>query len=175
MNDARRMTYQLVIEPDEDRFHAYCPELPDCRTWGDSEAEALQHLLEAVELYLESLIADGEPIPGIERLARIREICNAVVHAFAKLDSVLLVGAYWDRSELHFYVCLDMPKYDAQMMDYALDVEYDLHNQYDYEQTGFLLVFNYHPLPSHDRQGKPKYGTILLDKIVSVESCLCRR
>jgi len=33
--------FEVIIEPDEDRYHAYCPILRGCRTWGHTEAEAL--------------------------------------------------------------------------------------------------------------------------------------
>ncbi|RLC71531.1 MAG: type II toxin-antitoxin system HicB family antitoxin [Chloroflexi bacterium] len=54
---------RAVLEPDEDGFHAFCPGLPGCHTWGSTKAEALENLREAASLYLESLIAHGEPIP----------------------------------------------------------------------------------------------------------------
>lgn len=54
---------RAVLEPDEGGFHAFCPGLPGCHTWGSTEAEALENLREAASLYLESLIAHGEPIP----------------------------------------------------------------------------------------------------------------
>jgi len=54
---------RAVLEPDEGGFHAFCPGLPGCHTWGSTEEEALANLREAASLYLESLIAHGEPIP----------------------------------------------------------------------------------------------------------------
>jgi len=35
---------------------------------GDTKEEALANIKEAIELYLESLQADGEPIPGEESM-----------------------------------------------------------------------------------------------------------
>lgn len=53
---------RAVIE--EDRFdngslayHAFCPELKGCHTWGHSPEEALANIREAAELYMEDLIA----------------------------------------------------------------------------------------------------------------------
>lgn len=42
------------------------PILPGCVSEGDTKEEALANIKEAIELYLESLRADGEPIPSEE-------------------------------------------------------------------------------------------------------------
>ncbi|MBI3610939.1 MAG: type II toxin-antitoxin system HicB family antitoxin [Nitrospirae bacterium] len=46
------MRLRVVIEPDEDVFMAYCPELPGCVTYGKTEKEAQKSIKEAIELYL---------------------------------------------------------------------------------------------------------------------------
>jgi predicted RNase H-like HicB family nuclease len=58
-------TYQftVVIEPDEERFHAYVPALPGCHTFGDTLDEARANIAEAVQVHVESMQQDGEPIP----------------------------------------------------------------------------------------------------------------
>jgi predicted RNase H-like HicB family nuclease len=58
--------FTVVIEPDEDGFHAYVPALPGCHTFGDTLDEARANVVEAMELHIESMQQDGEPIP-IER------------------------------------------------------------------------------------------------------------
>jgi predicted RNase H-like HicB family nuclease len=57
--------FRVVIEPDEDRWSAYCPALQHYAavTWGHTQEEALQHIREVVQMVLEELIEDGEPIP----------------------------------------------------------------------------------------------------------------
>ena len=59
------MTYQftVVIEPDEQGYHAFVPALPGCHTFGDTLDEARANIAEAMELHIESMQADGEPIP----------------------------------------------------------------------------------------------------------------
>ena len=61
-------TYQftVVIEPDEEMFHAFVPALPGCHSYGATVDEARANIAEAIELHVESLQADGEPIP-VER------------------------------------------------------------------------------------------------------------
>ena len=57
------LTFTVVIEPDEDMFHAYVPILPGCHTFGETIEEALVNIREAMELYVESLREDGEAVP----------------------------------------------------------------------------------------------------------------
>jgi predicted RNase H-like HicB family nuclease len=60
--------FQVLVEPDtmEDSqraYHAYCPALKGCHTWGRTYDEALANVREAIELYIEDLQQSGEPIP----------------------------------------------------------------------------------------------------------------
>jgi len=52
----------LEKEPDGG-YHAFCPKLKGCHSQGDTFEEAIQNITEAMELYLESLMADNQPIP----------------------------------------------------------------------------------------------------------------
>lgn len=64
-------TYRVIIEPDEDVFHAYAPALPGCHTWGATIDEARMMIRDAIDVYVRSLVADGETVPqdaGIEVL-----------------------------------------------------------------------------------------------------------
>jgi predicted RNase H-like HicB family nuclease len=62
----RTYTYSVVVEPDEDAWHAYCPALQDygAATWGMTRAEALQHIREVVAMVVAELIEDGETVPA---------------------------------------------------------------------------------------------------------------
>jgi predicted RNase H-like HicB family nuclease len=71
---AQEHIFEAVIEPDEDRYHAYFPSLSGCRTWGHTEEEAYENIQEALELYLEALIEEGDPIPGIGIVESIQDI-----------------------------------------------------------------------------------------------------
>jgi len=59
------MSYQftVVIEPDEQGYHAFVPVLPGCHSFGDTLDEARANIVEAMQLHVESMEADGEPIP----------------------------------------------------------------------------------------------------------------
>ena len=54
---------QIVVEPDDSGFHAYCPALRGIHVSGDTEQEAVRNASDAVIAYLHSLIKHGEPIP----------------------------------------------------------------------------------------------------------------
>ena len=57
--------FKVVVEPDEDKWSAYCPALlkQGASTWGDTKEEALKHIHEVVQMVVETLLEDGEPIP----------------------------------------------------------------------------------------------------------------
>ena len=61
-------TYSVVVEPDEDAWHAYSPALQGygAATWGTTRAEALQHIREVVAMVVAELIEGGEPLPADE-------------------------------------------------------------------------------------------------------------
>lgn len=59
--------FQVVIEEDrfEDghpAFHAYCPSLKGCHTWGHTYSEALSNIQEVIEIYVADLVEGGETI-----------------------------------------------------------------------------------------------------------------
>ena len=53
----------IVVEPDGDEFHAYCPALKGLHVSGETPEEALQNAKDAAIAYLDSLIRHGDPIP----------------------------------------------------------------------------------------------------------------
>jgi predicted RNase H-like HicB family nuclease len=57
------MRYAIVIEKAEANYAAYVPDLPGCVATGDTLQETEKLIREAVEFHLESLRADGLPIP----------------------------------------------------------------------------------------------------------------
>jgi predicted RNase H-like HicB family nuclease len=55
--------FTVVIEPDEEGFHAFVPVLPGCHSFGATVDEARANIVEAMELHIESMREDGEPVP----------------------------------------------------------------------------------------------------------------
>ena len=57
--------YEVVLIPEAGGgYVATVPALPGCASQGETRDEALAMIREAIELYLESLEAHGDPIPG---------------------------------------------------------------------------------------------------------------
>lgn len=59
-------TFKVVVEPDEDRWRAFCPALEDqgAATWGYTREEALRHIREVLEMMVAEFIEEGRPVPG---------------------------------------------------------------------------------------------------------------
>ena len=56
--------YKVILEPEPSGgFSVFVPSLPGCASQGETEAEALANIREAIELYLWSLRDDGLAIP----------------------------------------------------------------------------------------------------------------
>ncbi len=55
-------TYRIIVEPDEGGYHAFVPALPGCHTWGKTIEEARAMVRDAIDVYLRSMIADGQAI-----------------------------------------------------------------------------------------------------------------
>jgi antitoxin HicB len=57
--------FHVVLQPEkEGGFSAFVPALPGCASQGETEAEAIRNIKEAIELYVEGLVADRQPIPS---------------------------------------------------------------------------------------------------------------
>lgn len=56
-------TFTVVTEKDEHGYFVYAPQLPGCHSQGDTYEEAMANIKEAVQVYLEDMIAKGEDIP----------------------------------------------------------------------------------------------------------------
>lgn len=75
MAKANGVKYTVILQAEADpEFQGYynviVPALPGCFTYGATREEALSNAREAIELYLEDLEANGEPVPE-ERIEAI--------------------------------------------------------------------------------------------------------
>ncbi len=57
------MRYAIVIEPAESNYSAYVLDVPGCIATGETPEEAERAIREAIEIHLEGLKADGQPLP----------------------------------------------------------------------------------------------------------------
>lgn len=84
----------IVVEPDGDGFHAYCPALKGLHTCGETQEEALQNAKDAAIAYLRSLIKHGDPIPiGITVQRKPRLPWCPVFHSTRQMFTANLVLA----------------------------------------------------------------------------------
>jgi len=58
-----RTEYVVIVEEGDTSIGAYVPDLPGCIAVGESREEVLGLIREAIELHLESLRDNGEPVP----------------------------------------------------------------------------------------------------------------
>ena len=65
-NSKQIYNYTVILEKEEHGgYHAFCPILKGCHSQGDTFEETIDNITEAIELYLESLKADSQPIPKV--------------------------------------------------------------------------------------------------------------
>ncbi len=49
--------FTVVLEPDEEGYHVFCPALKGCHSWGATKEQALENIAEAIQLWLETAIS----------------------------------------------------------------------------------------------------------------------
>lgn len=59
--------FQVELEPDEDGWRAFYPawEHVGASTWGCTQKEALKNIREVLEMVLEDLVEENDPIPEL--------------------------------------------------------------------------------------------------------------
>ena len=83
-DQAKTYIFDVTIEQDEfedgqKAYHASCPALKGCHSWGHTYEEALANVREAVELYVEDMLESGEQIPVRSRKGLVVRSTPAVV------------------------------------------------------------------------------------------------
>lgn len=68
------MKYTIVIEKGPTSYGAYAPDLPGCGAAAETRGEVVQLIREAVELHLEGLREDGEPVPPPRTTAMVMDV-----------------------------------------------------------------------------------------------------
>ena len=57
------MRYMVIVEEGESSYGAFVPDLPGCIAVGETEQEVIELIQEAIQLHLEYLQTEGQPIP----------------------------------------------------------------------------------------------------------------
>ena len=68
------MRYAVVIENAGANYSAYVPDLPGCVATGVNIDDVQREIREAIELHIEGMREDGEPIPKPSSSVRYVEI-----------------------------------------------------------------------------------------------------
>lgn len=55
---------KVILYPGEDGYIvAECPSLPGCISQGETRSQAIENIKDAISLYINTLIEDGEAVP----------------------------------------------------------------------------------------------------------------
>lgn len=78
-----RLSFTVVVEPDGDGFHAYCPAFKGLHVDGRDQKQALANAVRATAVYLESLARTNEPLPvGPDLVFKRQEVPQVPAGAF---------------------------------------------------------------------------------------------
>jgi len=66
--------YMVVVERGATSWGAHVPDLPGCVAVGETRADVLQLIREAIELHIAGLKEDGVPVPAPNSEGEIVEI-----------------------------------------------------------------------------------------------------
>lgn len=77
--------YDVVLADDDGTVLATCPDLPEVASVGDDEQEALDNVLEAIELAIQYRIAQREPVPAPSRHRKGRHPVRLPAQATGKV------------------------------------------------------------------------------------------
>lgn len=69
-----KVLVRIVVEPDEDKFYAYCPEIKGIHVEGNTEKEAMINARDAAMAYIESLLNHNDPLPLCAEEISLREL-----------------------------------------------------------------------------------------------------
>ena len=71
------MRYMVVVERGENSWGAHVPDLPGCVAVGETRAEALNLIREAIEFHIDGLRQDGAPVPAPSSESEFVEVSAA--------------------------------------------------------------------------------------------------
>jgi len=71
----KKVSYKVVLEPcDEGGFSVYAPSLPGCISQGDTYAEALDNIREAIVGWIEVSREYGDSVPPADLMYELVEV-----------------------------------------------------------------------------------------------------
>ena len=77
----RSLTYLAVLEPSEDGYGVFFPDLPGCISFGETIPDAQQNAREALELHVYGMEKDGDMLPEPSQRLAAEDLEGCVVTA----------------------------------------------------------------------------------------------
>lgn len=71
------MRYLVVVEKGATSFGAYVPDLPGCVAAGETRAEVLALIREAIEFHIEGLRQEGQAVPLPSSTSEVVDVAAA--------------------------------------------------------------------------------------------------
>ena len=68
------MQYVVVIEKTQNNYGAFVPDVPGCVAVAETRSQVLKLIKEAIELHLEALKEENEPIPAPVTTSELVEV-----------------------------------------------------------------------------------------------------
>lgn len=68
------MRYLVIVEKGPTSYGAHVPDLPGCVAAGETKEEVLELIREAIELHLEDLKHEGQPIPAPSSTSEVVDV-----------------------------------------------------------------------------------------------------
>jgi len=65
MSDFRAHPLKIEAHPEDGGYLAVFPTLPGCQTWGDTYEAAVRNAEEALTVFIETLIANGDRVSNV--------------------------------------------------------------------------------------------------------------
>ncbi len=77
----RSLTYLAVLEPSEDGYGVFFPDLPGCISFGETIPDAQRNARESLELHVYGMEKDGDALPDPSQQLAAEDIEGCVVTA----------------------------------------------------------------------------------------------
>lgn len=77
----RRLTYLAVLEPAENGYGVFFPDLPGCISFGETISDAQQNAREALELHIYGMEKDGDELPVPSQQLSAEDTTGCIVTA----------------------------------------------------------------------------------------------
>jgi predicted RNase H-like HicB family nuclease len=66
--------FLVIIEPGAHNYSAYAPDLPGCIATGKTLEEVKSNMREAINMHLQGMMEDNDPIPSSSSLAEYMDV-----------------------------------------------------------------------------------------------------